>query len=198
MGLLDVLNGMQNGPRGEPASNTSAASGSGAGSSMSPMTMAVFGLLAYKAVKQLTSAQPHLPTSDTQSRPMPSPQTVTSSDTPSGAFGDLLKGGLGGLLASGATGSILSEGLGELIKQFQKSGQSEAAKSWVAQGPNREISPIDLARVLHPDQIETLMAQTGLSREELLMGLSQHLPEAVNALTPEGRLPTQQEASRWV
>ena len=52
MGLLDVLNGMQNGPRGP--SNPSAQAGGG----MSPMTMAILGLLAWKAVKHLTGSQP--------------------------------------------------------------------------------------------------------------------------------------------
>src|SRR5262249_13376006 len=45
MGLLDTLNGMQNGSRG--ASSGSAPSRGG----MSPMMMALLGLLAYKAVK---------------------------------------------------------------------------------------------------------------------------------------------------
>jgi uncharacterized protein YidB (DUF937 family) len=35
-----------------------------------------------------------------------------------------------------------------------------------------------------------------LSRQDLLAGLSQYLPEAVNQLTPDGRLPTEQELSR--
>ena len=52
MGLLDVLNGMQNGPRGP--SNPSAQSSGG----MSPMTMAILALLAYKAVKHFGGSQP--------------------------------------------------------------------------------------------------------------------------------------------
>ena len=52
MGLLDVLNGMQNGPRGP--SNPNAQTGGG----MSPMTMAILALLAYKAVKHLGGSQP--------------------------------------------------------------------------------------------------------------------------------------------
>ena len=46
MGLMDILNGMQNGPRGQ---QQQAPAGSGGG--MSPMTMALLGLLAYKAIK---------------------------------------------------------------------------------------------------------------------------------------------------
>ena len=48
MGLLDVLNGMQNGPRGPSDPNAQS-------SGMSPMTMAILGLLAWKAVKHLTA-----------------------------------------------------------------------------------------------------------------------------------------------
>ena len=51
MGLLDVLNGMQNGPRGQ---RTPSAGGGG----MSPITMAVLGLIAYKAIKSFSGAQP--------------------------------------------------------------------------------------------------------------------------------------------
>lgn len=41
-------------------------------------------------------------------------------------------------------------------------------------------------------------AETGMDRDELLEGLSQHLPEFVDQLTPQGRLPTEEEASRMV
>jgi uncharacterized protein YidB (DUF937 family) len=35
-----------------------------------------------------------------------------------------------------------------------------------------------------------------MSHDDLIKTLSEHLPNAVNQLTPEGRLPTAQEASR--
>ena len=47
MGLLDVLNGMQNGPRGPSNPNAEDKGG------MSPITMAILALLAYKAVKHI-------------------------------------------------------------------------------------------------------------------------------------------------
>jgi uncharacterized protein YidB (DUF937 family) len=37
-----------------------------------------------------------------------------------------------------------------------------------------------------------------MGREDLLTGLSQQLPELVDQLTPNGRLPTEEEASRIV
>lgn len=197
MGLLDILNGMQNGPRG-PSDPGAKSEG------MSPMTMAILALLAYKAVKHLGGSQPGT------AAPAPIPNT-TNANLPgggdlggglagglAGGLGNLLKGGLGGLLAGGAAGSVLSGGLGDLLKQFQQNGHGEVANSWVSPGPNRQIAPGDLANALGADQINMLTAQTGLSRDDLLSGLSQQLPEVVNQLTPDGRLPTEHEASRWI
>ena len=184
MGLLDVLNGMQNGPRGP--SNPNAQS-----SGMSPMTMAILGLLAWKAVKHLTASQP-----GAAPAPAPSPAGgATSGSGLGGGLGDILKGNLGGLLAGGAAGSVISGGLGDLLKQLQQSGQGETANSWVGPGQNKPIAPGDLAKAHGADQISGLMSQTGLSREDLLSGLSQQLPEAINHLTPNGRLPTDDEVS---
>ena len=184
MGLLDVLNGMQQGPRGP--STPSAQSGGG----MSPITMAILALLAWKAVKHFGGSQPGA---------TPAPAPPSGNSVPGGGIGgglgDLLKGGLGGLLAGGAAGSVISGGLGDLLRQFQQNGQGQVANSWVGKGPNTPISPDDLGRALGADQLNALSAQSGLSREELLQGLSQQLPEVIDHLTPDGRLPTEGELS---
>ena len=188
MGLIDVLNGMQNGPRGQRDPTSS-------GGGMSPMTMAILGLLAYKVVKSFTGSQP-------SARPASSgavPGGGTSGAAlpgGGGGLGDLLKGGLGSVLAGGAAGSVLSGGLNDLLKQFQQSGHSDTANSWVGTGPNKEISPNDLASALGSDKISALVTQSGMSRDDLLQGLSQYLPQVVDQLTPQGRLPTEQEAAR--
>ena len=98
----------------------------------------------------------------------------------------MLKGGLGGLLAGGAAGSILSGGLGDLLRQFQQNGHGDVANSWVGRDPTSRSAPNDLANALGADQIDALSSQTGLSREELLDGLSQQLPDVIDQLTPDG------------
>ncbi|MFL6812791.1 MAG: YidB family protein [Bradyrhizobium sp.] len=182
MGLLDVLNGMQQGPRGPSNPGTQSRGG------MSPMTMAILGLLAWKAVK-------HFGGNQANADPAPAPPSGTTTGGMGGGLGDLLKGGLGGLLAGGAAGSVISGGLGDLLKQFQQNGLGDAANSWVSNEPNKQISPDDLGRALGSDQLNALSAQSGLSREELLAGLSRHLPDIVNHLTPDGRLPSESEIS---
>ncbi|BAL73887.1 YidB family protein [Bradyrhizobium cosmicum] len=197
MGLLDVLNGMQNGPRGPSTPSSEKSSGG-----MSPMTMALLGLLAWKAFKHLTAGQPGTaPQTSPTPTHLPPPVNAGAGGGlggalgGSGGLGDLLKGGLGGLLAGGAAGSVLSGGLGDLLNQLQQGGQGETANTWVGKGENKAIEPGDLAKALGADQIESLSAQSGLSRDELLSGLSQYLPQVIDHLTPDGRLPTENEIS---
>ena len=191
MGLLDVLNGMQNGPRGPSKPSTESGGG------MSPMTMAILALLAWKAVKHFGGSKQ--PGAQPAPAPAPSPRTINAGlPGGSGGLGDLLKGGLGGLLAGGAAGSILSGGLGDLMKQLQEGGQSDAANSWVGKGQNKPISPGDLASALGADQIDAIASQSGMSREDLLQGLSQYLPDVVDHLTPDGQLPDANALSKWI
>jgi uncharacterized protein YidB (DUF937 family) len=219
MGLLDILNGMQNGPRGQTDPN--------AKGGMSPITMAILALLAYKGYKHLsggqqapsTPASPRRPDRNTMDADAGAPggglgdilggllgggrgggfgNALGGGAGGGGGLGDLLKGGLGGALAGGAAGSILSGGLGSLLEQFQQNGHGQAAQSWVGKGPNQDISESDLAKSIGIDDIDAVASHTGLSRDELLAGLRRELPQAVDQLTPQGRLPTQDEASRWV
>lgn len=207
MGLLDVLNGMRNGPRGQPAPSSQ-------GGGMSPITMAILALLAYKGIKHFGGGQSpaagQTTTPDRSPVPGGTRNAAPGGDLSStlggllgggggGGLGDLLKGGLGGLLAGGAAGSVLSGGLGSLLSQFQQNGQGAVADSWVGRGQNQDISTSDLARSIGSDDLDALAQHTGLSRPDLLSGLSRELPGAVDELTPEGRLPTPDElSSRWV
>lgn len=216
MGLLDILNGMQNGPRGPSDPNDKSGG-------MSPMTMAILAMLAYKGYKHFQGSTQPAPAG--QNAPQPRPDTMQANlpdgggsagglgdilggllggnktQSGGGGIGDLLKGGLGGLLAGGAAGSILggglSGGLGDLMKQLQANGQGEAASSWVGSGPNKQIAPDDLANALGADQIDQLTSRTGMSRDQLLSELSNELPDAVNHFTPDGRVPTDDEISRY-
>jgi uncharacterized protein YidB (DUF937 family) len=186
MGLLDVINGMQQGPRG-PSTPSSQSSGG-----MSPMTMAILGLIAWKAFKHITASSPGAapPTA-----PAPAPAGGGMAGGMGGGLGDVLKGPLGGLLGGAAAGSVISGGLGDLLKQLQQGGHGDTANSWVGTGTNKAISPGDLASALGADQINSLASQSGMSRDDLLSGLSKYLPQVVDHLTPDGRLPSEDEVS---
>jgi uncharacterized protein YidB (DUF937 family) len=105
-------------------------------------------------------------------------------------------GGLGGILGGLGAGGMLSGGIGELIERFKRSGQGQAANSWVSTGPNQPLAPDQLEQAIGPEVFSSLSQHTGLSREELLARLTRELPEAVDKFTPQGRLPTEDEAAR--
>jgi uncharacterized protein YidB (DUF937 family) len=111
-----------------------------------------------------------------------------------GGLGDIL----GGLLGGAGAGSALNGGLGDLLRQFEQSGQGDASRSWVGTGPNKAISPQDLESALGGDTLDTLSQHIGMGRGALANELSQQLPRFVDQLTPNGRLPTGEEAARMI
>jgi uncharacterized protein YidB (DUF937 family) len=102
-------------------------------------------------------------------------------------------GGLGGLLGGGQPGGLGAGmgggGLGGLMSQFQQGGLGHIAQSWVGNGPNQSVSPEQLHGVLGADQVQSMASQAGMQPQDFLSQLSQHLPEAVHGMTPDGRLP---------
>ena len=131
---------------------------------MSPVKMALLGLLAYRTLK--------------------------GKGRLAGMGGTA--GGLGGLLAVGA----LSGGLKDLMDRFRQTGQEQKAQSWVSPGANQSIAPSELEQVLGEERINWLVEETGMARDQLLTKLSGELPAAVDELTPDGRLPTDDEVAR--
>lgn len=80
-------------------------------------------------------------------------------------------------------------GLGDLLDSFKKAGQGDAADSWVGTGPNRTIAPEHVEKAISPEVLDQLAQQTGMSRAEILERLSKDIPDAVNEMTPDGKLP---------
>jgi uncharacterized protein YidB (DUF937 family) len=125
---------------------------------------------------------------------------VDPSAGPLGGSTDDIGGGFGGGLGGRATGldGILGGGLGSLIERFSRSGHGDFMDSWIGTGENRRITPGELHHALGDDTIDALAEETGMPRPELLSELSETLPDVVNHLTPEGRLPDENEMGRWV
>ena len=102
-------------------------------------------------------------------------------------------GVLGGLLGAGQSGGMGAGmgggGLGGLMSQFQQGGLGHIAESWVGNGPNQPVSPEQLHGVLGADQVQSMASQAGMQPHDFLSQLSQHLPEAVHGMTPNGQLP---------
>ena len=117
-----------------------------------------------------------------------------SSGQTGGGLMDDFRRMVGGSASGGAAAGGLMGGLSEILGRFTNPVQSAKAQSWVDTGPNGSLTAADLDEVLDQDTMTELMQKTGLDRAELLHRLSTVLPEAVDKMTPHGRLPTDEEA----
>lgn len=80
-------------------------------------------------------------------------------------------------------------GLGNLISMFEGAGLGHIVQSWIGNGPNSAVSPGDLQNVFG-NQVPGMAQQAGMEQGDFLNQLSQHLPNAVNGMTPDGQVPS--------
>lgn len=103
-----------------------------------------------------------------------------------GGGGGGLGGALGGALGGGASGG---GGLGALLEQLNRAGLGDVASSWVSTGQNRSVSPEQLESVFGSDVFREVGGRFGVEPREAASQLSDVLPDMVDRLTPQGRLP---------
>ena len=82
------------------------------------------------------------------------------------------------------------------MKQFQQKGLGDTIDSWVNRGKNKDITSRQVSDALGSDVVDQLSRRTGLSRDEVITELAKVLPNVVDRMTPDGRLPTQRELER--
>ena len=121
-------------------------------------------------------------------------------------LGSLLGGLLGGGGQSGSgSGNILgallsalggSQGgntggnpLGGLLEMLTKSGLAEQKDSWVGTGQNQSVTGAQIQQALPDGTLQKVAEQAGVTPEQAASDLAQTLPQAVDKLTPEGRVP---------
>jgi uncharacterized protein YidB (DUF937 family) len=116
-------------------------------------------------------------------------------------FLDELSGGLVGKLFSGGDKNKLFEsiigiinnpqkgGLSGLVQMFQDKGLGDTVSSWISTGKNLPVSADQIKRALGSDQIQQISEHVGVSQEEASTGLADLLPEIIDKLTPDGKMP---------
>ena len=112
-----------------------------------------------------------------------------------GVLSSLLGGGgqqqssMGGQGAMGGMGG--GGGVGGLLSMFEQAGLGHVAQSWVGNGQNQPVSPDQLQSVFGQDRVQNMASQAGMQPQDFLSQLSQHLPNAVNGMTPNGQVPNE-------
>ena len=106
----------------------------------------------------------------------------------------LLDGILGGAVGATLTkvvGDAIEQhgGVAGILAQFQKQGLGATVQSWICTGANQPVTPEQVHQALGAEAVQKLATQTGLSPQDLLAHLAEHLPTAVDKLTPTGQVP---------
>lgn len=106
-----------------------------------------------------------------------------------GLFDGLLGGVVGAEMATVVSGLIEKHGgVQGLVSQLEKSGLGSMVQSWVGNGANQAITPAQVHQAVGPSLMGELAAKAGLSPQDLAGKLATLLPQAVNALTPNGKV----------
>jgi uncharacterized protein YidB (DUF937 family) len=80
-------------------------------------------------------------------------------------------------------------GLNNLISQFTSKGLGDVIGSWVGTGKNLPISPEQLKGVLGNDTVKNIASKLGVDSNAVTSQLSNLLPDVVDKLTPNGKVP---------
>lgn len=99
-----------------------------------------------------------------------------------------------GTSGQGTPGQPTGGNLSDLISGFEQAGLGHIVQSWIGNGSNQPVSPQQLQSVFGNDRVQSIASQSGVAPQDLLSQLSQHLPELINRLTPNGRPPA---GSTW-
>ena len=91
---------------------------------------------------------------------------------------------------AGLQGAIQQEGgIDGLVTKLRDGGLGNEVDSWVSPGDNQPVQPDQIQQALGPDTVQRLSAGSGLDIGQLLPLLAMFLPQIINMLTPQGKVP---------
>lgn len=81
-------------------------------------------------------------------------------------------------------------GLAGIVKQFSDKGLGDIVSSWVGTGQNLPVSPEQIQKGLGSGAVQDIATKLGISTDDASAGLAQMLPNVIDKLTPDGKVPT--------
>jgi uncharacterized protein YidB (DUF937 family) len=80
-------------------------------------------------------------------------------------------------------------GLNGFIQQFSSKGLGDLVSSWVGTGNNLPISAEQIQHVLGSDTVKNIASKMGVDANSAASQLSNLLPQVIDKLTPNGKVP---------
>ncbi len=103
-----------------------------------------------------------------------------------------LSGPAGGKLMDTAIALISNPqtgGLAGLVQNFRSRGLDDLVSSWIGTGQNLPLGAQQLESVLGQANVQQFAQLLGMTGQDAATGLAGLLPEIIDKLTPDGKLP---------
>ncbi len=102
-----------------------------------------------------------------------------------------MKGETGGLMDGihNMLASKESGGLAGIVDSFKEKGLGGIISSWISTGKNLPISADQIQQALGTEKIQQLAEKAGMSLEDVKAKLAEYLPNIIDKLTPDGKVP---------
>jgi uncharacterized protein YidB (DUF937 family) len=82
-------------------------------------------------------------------------------------------------------------GLGALLQKLEQKGYGPHATTWISSGANRSLDANAAREVIGGGELSQLAHHLGVPQQEVEKGMAEILPELVDQLTPEGKVPAE-------
>lgn len=102
---------------------------------------------------------------------------------------DPLMSVLAQMLGGGGQGGAQSGGLDQLLQQLQGAGMGRELDSWISKGENLPVTADQLSQAFGQERMNDMARQAGMESGGFGDLLAQVLPQAIDRMSPEGRLP---------
>ena len=108
-------------------------------------------------------------------------------DSVMGLFGG--KGGSSQVM--GVLGDLVESAGGSqgIMNKLEAAGLGDKLHSWIGTGENKPISGAEIEQALGADEVRKAAAKAGMSEEEAADGIAAALPDLVDKISPDGKLP---------
>lgn len=80
-------------------------------------------------------------------------------------------------------------GVHDVLDKLHAGGLGDKVQSWVGMAKNLPISADQLNSVLGNDTVKSIAAKVGIPTDKVAGALAHLLPQAVDKMTPDGKLP---------
>jgi uncharacterized protein YidB (DUF937 family) len=81
-------------------------------------------------------------------------------------------------------------GLDGVVSKLNDAGLGAKVNSWLGNGVNTPLTADEVRSVLTPDRIQQIATKLGIPPDSVAGAIAQHLPNAVDQASPNGKLKT--------